>query len=228
MRRPTFLLPSFSLLLVLLVASPASAQWYGVVYLGANKTQPADITVKGDGYEETLKKVEFEARPFETPPYYGWRLGRFIDEGRRLGVELEFIHLKVIANPGQLGPDVQQYRMTHGLNFVVTNLTSRIPFGRSAYGDPPYALISRLGAGITVPHGETTILNVMKEQYEYGGLGAHAAIGLTARLKGRLSLVGEYKLTYAKPRITTAHNGTGQTTALTQHVAVGFAFGLTR
>ena len=215
-------------LVFLSMASPVSAQWYGVVYLGANKTQPSDITVKGDGYDLTIPKVDFEARPFESPQYYGWRLGRFLNEGRRLGVELEFIHLKVIANPDQLGPSVQQYRMTHGLNFVVANLTSRLPIGRSAHGDAPYALISRLGAGITVPHGETTILNVSKEQYEYAGLGAHAAIGLTARLKGRLSLVGEYKLTYAKPRITTAHNGTGQITALTHHVAFGFAFGLTR
>ena len=215
-------------LVFLSFASPASAQWYGVVYLGASKTQPADITAKGDGYDLHLQKVEFEGRPFESPQYYGWRLGRFVNEDRRLGMELEFIHLKVIAKPDQLGPQVQQYRMTHGLNFVVANLTSRVPFGRSAYGDAPYALVSRLGAGITVPHGETTILGVSKEQYEYAGLGAHVAIGLTARLKGRLSLVGEYKLTYAKPRITTALNGTGQTTALTHHVAVGFAFGLTR
>jgi hypothetical protein len=214
--------------LFLSMATPASAQWYGVVYFGANKTQPADITVKGDGYDQTFQKVKFEARPFESPPYYGWRLGRFLNDTRRLGVELEFIHLKVIANPTQLGPDVQQYRMTHGLNFVVANLASRLPFGRSAYGDAPFALISRLGVGVTVPHGETTILNVSKEQYEYGGVGAHAAMGLTAKLKGRLALVGEYKLTYAKPRITTAHNGTGRTTALTHHIAFGIAFGLTR
>ena len=220
--------PVLACLLFLSVASPASAQWYGVVYLGANKTQPADITVKGEGYDQTFRKVDFEGRPFESPQYYGWRLGRFLNDTRRLGVELEFIHLKVIANPDQLGPDVQQYRMTHGLNFLVANLTSRIPFGRSAYGDPPFAVISRLGAGATIPHAETVILGVSKEQYEYAGVGAHAAVGLTAKLKGRLSLVTEYKVTYAKPRISTAHNGTGQTTTLSHHVALGFAFGLTR
>ena len=45
--------------LFLSVATPASAQWYGVVYFGANKTQPADITVKGDGYDQTFQKVKF-------------------------------------------------------------------------------------------------------------------------------------------------------------------------
>jgi hypothetical protein len=220
--------PVLACLVFLGVATPASAQWYGVVYLGANKTLDADIAVKGDGYDLAFQKVDFEARPFESPQYYGWRLGRFLNDTRRLGVELEFIHLKVIANPDRLGPTVQQYRMTHGLNFILANLTNRVPFGRSAHGDAPFALISRLGAGVTVPHAETTILNVTKEQYEYAGIGAHAAVGLTAKLKGRLSLVGEYKVTYAKPKITTAHNGTGQMTALTHHVAVGFAFGLTR
>src|SRR5687767_5447294 len=111
--------------LLLSVATPASAQWYGVVYFGANKTQSADITIKGDGYEETLQKVDFEGQPLRSPPYYGWRLGRFFNDTRRLGVELEFIHLKVIANPDRLGPIVQQYRMTHGLNFILANLTSR-------------------------------------------------------------------------------------------------------
>lgn len=227
MRRPGFLVPSLCLLL-LSFASPAAAQWYGAVYLGANTTRPADVTVKGDGYDLTFPKVDFEARPFESPQYYGWRLGRFLGAERRVGVEVEFIHLKVIADADQLGPSVQQYRMTHGLNFLVANLTSRVPLGRSAYGDPPFALISRIGAGVTVPHAETTILGVSKEQYEYAGPGAHAAIGLSARLNGRLSLVTEYKLTYAKPRITTAHNGTGQTTTLTHHIAIGFAFGLSR
>lgn len=207
---------------------PASAQWYAGVYMGANTTTPADVTVKGDGYDITFPDVSFEAKSFTSPQYYGWRLGRFFDEGRRFGVELEFIHLKVIAKPEDLGPAVTRYQMTHGLNFLVLNFTNRIPLGRSAYGEPRVALITRGGAGVTLPHAETTILGESLEQYEYAGPGAHAAVGLDVRLKGRLSLVSEYKLTYARPTITTAHNGTGRTTALSHHLAVGFAFGLSR
>lgn len=206
----------------------ASAQWYGGVYMGANTTTPADVTVKGDSYDLTFPDVSFEAKSFTSPQYYGWRVGRFFDDGRRFGLELEFIHLKVIAKPEDLGPAVTRYQMTHGLNFLVVNLTNRIPLGRSAYGEPRVALVARGGAGITLPHAETTILGEPREQYEYAGLGAHAAVGLDVRLKGRLSLVSEYKLTYAKPTITTAHNGTGKTTAMSHHVAVGFAFGLSR
>lgn len=222
----------FSTLLVVGLLSgtpaPASAQWYAGVYMGANTTSPADVTVKGDGYDITYPDVSFEAKSFTSPQYYGWRVGRFFDEGRRFGMEVEFIHLKVIAKPEELGPDVTRYQMTHGLNFLVVNLTNRTPLGRSAYGEPRMALVARGGAGITLPHAETTILGASLEQYEYAGLGAHAAVGLDIRLKGRLSLVSEYKVTYAKPTITTAHNGTGRTTAMSHHLAVGFAFGLSR
>ena len=214
--------------LFLSCASPASAQWYGALYMGANTTKAADVTVKGDGYDLTFPKVDFDAQPFTSPQYYGWRLGRFLNDTRRVGLELEFIHLKVIANPDQLQPQVQRYQMTHGLNFLVANVTSRVPLGRSAYGDAPFALVSRLGAGITLPHAETTVFGEAREQYEYAGPGAHASIGLDVRLKGRLSLLTEYKLTYARPRITTANNGYGQTTTLSHHIAVGFAFGVSR
>jgi lipid A oxidase len=213
---------------LLLLASPASAQWYAGVYMGANTTRPADVTVKGDGYNITIPKVSFEAQPFTSPQYYGWRVGRFFSDTRRIGAEVEFIHLKVIGNPTQLRPSVQRYQMTHGLNYLVANLVSRVPFGRSAYGDAPFALISRIGAGATLPHAETTIFGAAQEQYEYAGLGAHAAIGIDVRLKGRLSLLSEYKLTYARPTISTANNGTGRTTTLSHHVAVGLAFGLSR
>jgi hypothetical protein len=222
----------FSTLLVigLLCGMPAraAAQWYAGVYMGANTTTPADVTVKGDGYDLTFPDVSFEAKSFTSPQYYGWRVGRFLDDGRRFGLELEFIHLKVIAKPGDLGPAVTRYQMTHGLNFLVVNLTNRIPLGRSAYGEPRVALVARGGAGLTLPHAETTVFGEPREQYEYAGLGAHAAVGLDVRLKGRLSLVSEYKLTYATPTITTARNGIGQTTAMSHHLGVGFAFGLSR
>lgn len=214
----------------LLLAHPslASAQWYGAAFLGANTTRAADVTVKGDDYDLTFPKVEFDGQPFTSPQYYGWRVGRFLSSTRRVGVELEFIHLKVIANPEQLQPEVQRYQMTHGLNFIVVNLTSRLPLGRSAYGDAPYALVSRIGAGATVAHAETTVFDEPRELYEYSGLGAHVALGLDVRVRGRLSLFTDYKLTYARPTISTARGGTGRTTTLSHHAAFGLAFGLSR
>jgi hypothetical protein len=211
-----------------LLPMTAEAQWYAGIYLGANTTQAADVRVTGPGYDLTYPDVSFEAKSFTSPQYYGWRLGRLLSDSRRIGIELEFIHLKVIARPEELGPEVTRYQMTHGLNFLVVNLVNQIPLGRSAYGDPPVSLFSKLGAGITIPHAETTVFGEAQEQYEIAGLGAQAALGLSIRLKGRLSLTTEYKLTYARPEISTALNGRGRTTALSHHVAVGVAFGMSR
>lgn len=221
-------LPFFAITALLLPATEARAQWYAGLYLGANTTASANVHVVGDGYDITYPDVDFEAKSFTSPQYYGWRIGRFLSESRRTGIEIEFIHLKTIAHPEDLGPDVTRYQMTHGLNYLVANFMSRMPIGKSATGEAPVAFISRLGAGVTLPHAETTVRGVEREQYEYAGPGVHAALGFDIRLKGRLSMVTEYKLTYAKPKITTAHNGTGQTTTLSHHVAVGFAFGLSR
>lgn len=214
--------------LCVIMPAPAAAQWYAGVYMGANTTQPATVTVTGDGYDVRFPNVSFEAQPFTSPQYYGWRLGRHVDEARRLGVELEFVHLKVIAKPEDLGPAVTRYQMTHGLNFLVVNLMRRIPLSRSTQGEGRIALTGRGGVGITLPHAETTILGQPREQYEYGGPGAHAALGLNVRLKGRASVTTEYKVTYARPTISMALNGTGRTTTLSHHVALGFAFGLSR
>jgi hypothetical protein len=44
---------------------------------------------------------------------------------------------------------------------------------------------------------------------------------------GKLSAYGEYKITYAQPKITIP-GGTGHMNALDHHIAFGFAIGFTR
>ena len=230
------------LITILGAATPAHAQWYFVGFLGANRTAPAnvDINVPASNVALTFQQVEFDARPFESPQYYGWRLGRIAGTKRGFGVEAEFIHLKVIgltnqryATTGTSGSApftsgdpmtriVDRYAMTHGLNFLVANAVFRQPLGSGRA-----AFIARVGAGITIPHTETTVLGGAVDQYEYGGAGLHAAIGLDVQLRGRLSFVTEYKLTRARPEISIA-NGAGVTTAVTHHLAFGLAFGLSR
>jgi hypothetical protein len=221
---------------VTLCSSRAYAQWHFVAYMGANHTPPADvhITQPTAPLDVTYHDVTFDAKPFKAPQYYGWRFGHTIGSSGRLGIELEFIHLKVIAetdktyaianfvgdqpsSSARMDNIVQRYAMSHGLNFILVNLLSRTsiggPGGRTA-------IVVRGGAGPTLPHAESTVFGVEKEQYEWAGLGVHGAAGLEVRISKRIAIVGEYKLTFAKPTITTA-DGTGQTTALTHHVAGG-------
>jgi len=214
----------------------ADAQFYIAGTFGANHTQSATVTVSVpavDLIKAEYQDVHFEAKPFASPQYYGWRAGYLFGAARRMGIELEFIHLKVIADTSRpyttssitlpMSHVVQRYQMTHGLNFILVNFVSRTPLGHG-----PFALIVRAGAGPTVPHAETTVLTQQQEQYEYAGMGLDASAGLDTRLKGRLSLVTEYKFTYAQPEITVAYGGTGQTTAATHQFAFGLAFNLSR
>jgi hypothetical protein len=233
-------------LLTLWCPTPARAQWYIAAYGGGNHTQSATVKIDqpSAGTSLEFRDVEFTAEPLRSPPYYGWRLGRLIGERRRWGIELEFIHLKAIgqtsrpvaivgrvgSGPSSTAVDtrapmntlVERYSMTHGLNFLLVNVVSRTPFGASSV-----ALVARAGAGPTLPHAETTVMGQAREQYEYGGLGAHGAAGLDIRLHRRLSGVIEYKVTAAKPTIDIV-NGTGRTAAVSHQVALGLVFGLWR
>jgi hypothetical protein len=232
------------LLLLCCIAAPAtaSAQWYVGFYLGANNTTRADITLELPDRNTSLtyEDVAFEAKPFESPQYYGYRVGRMFGEGRRFGIEGELIHLKTIAKVADAYPvsgvesgvavdevsrmsnRVQRYQMTHGLNFVLVNLVVRRPIANGRV-----ALVGRAGAGPTLPHAETTIATVTREQYEYGGLGVQLAGGIEVALGSRFHALAEYKFTRARPEID-VDGGTGRMTARCHQFAFGLAIRLSR
>ena len=229
-------------LLLILLPREAAAQWYGVATMGANTTAPADILIDRSAASTklTFENVEFESRSFNSPPYYGARLGRLFGPDRRWGLELEFIHAKVIAltaaayrvsgTANNVAIDttvpmsilVERYAMTHGLNFGLINVLSRTPLG-----DGPVTFVARAGGGVTIPHAESHIGGAVLEQYEFGGFAAHGAAGLDVRLGKGFSAVGEYKLTWSRPEIEIS-GGTGRMSALSHHIAFGLAFGLGR
>jgi len=232
------------LLVVLSFVAPAtaSAQWYVGLYLGANRTTKADITIDLPDRQTNLtyEDVAFEARPFAAPQYYGYRVGKTFGDQRRFGLEVELIHLKVIAKAADAYPvsgvedgvvvaevsrmdaRVQRYAMTHGLNFALVNFVMRRPIGNGRA-----VLVGRAGAGPTLPHAETTIATVTREQYEYGGLGLQLAGGAEFALGSRFSALGEYKFTRARPEID-VDGGTGRMTARCHQIAFGLAIRLSR
>ena len=234
-------------LLCLSLAWPSSAlaQVYATVSLGANQTAPADVTVTvpSAGLGVTYHDVQFSARSFDSPEYYVWRLGKLFGPSARLGVEFQFTHLKVIADtsksyvasgqingvalPGgtsvPMNAQVLEYQMTHGLNFLIVNGVGRWPIGKRQR----LALVGRFGVGTTLPHAETNVLGQFSQHYEFAGLGVEGSGGLAVKLTRLISIVADYKISDAHPRITVV-SGTGQTTAISQQIAIGLAFGFAR
>jgi hypothetical protein len=115
-----------------------------------NKTLPSSITIDRPAVGTSLvfEDVEYDAKPFNSPQYYGARLTRLFGGGSRgLGVEVEFLHIKVYARTrdivhvsgtfaGSAIDDrlvmfsfVERYNQTHGLNFLFANLVWRQPLG---------------------------------------------------------------------------------------------------
>jgi hypothetical protein len=223
----------------------ARAQMYFSVSAGGNHTQPADVTVNvpSAGLGVTYQGVQFSARSLDSPQYYMWRVGRLFGPPQRFGIEFEFTHLKVIgdtsksyAATGQIdgmplpsgtslpmNAEVQEYQMTHGLNFLIVNAVGRFPIrsGRRL------SLVTRAGLGTTLPHAETDVLQQFSQHYEFAGLGVEGSAGLAVKLGHLVSLVADYKVSEAQPRITVV-SGTGHMTALTQQVAIGLAVGFAR
>jgi hypothetical protein len=229
----------------LLLPATARAQWYVGTFTGGNVTQASTVTIDQPAFNRLLdfQDVAFDARPLESPQYYGARLGRLVGTGR-FGVEVEFLHVKAIARTdhivrvvgrdlgvpidGNLRMDqwVQRHGMTHGLNFLFANVVWRVPIAATS-SSAPAAIVLRAGAGPVVPGVDSVVDHVSVQEYQYAGLGGQLSAGVDIRLRGRLSATVEYKFTGTRP-VLDINEGTGAVTALTHHVAAGFAFGFSR
>src|SRR5918992_1585911 len=119
--------------------------WVVAAYVGGARTAASPLTVSQPALGNSLifEGVRFQSRSFDPPLYYGFRGGYFLRRMPSLGVEAEFIHLKVYSNPQQrvrvtglrrglsvagelpLGEIVQQYSISHGVNLLLFNVAAR-------------------------------------------------------------------------------------------------------
>jgi hypothetical protein len=200
---------------VLAFASSARAEWSLQGYLGASHTSPATLTLDrpASGAPVTLPGVPLESRSFETPPYYGYRLGWTASDGR-FGVEAELTHLKVFARAGSMGPLVERFSISHGLNLLLANVVWRQRI------TPRVRIVIRGGAGVAIPHGESRIGGVDQEQYEISSTALQGAAGPELVVARHVRAFVEYKLTTAAPAVSVA-GGTISGRYTSQHLAAG-------
>ena len=199
---------------ILVMRSPAAnAEWYLQGYLGASHTSPATLTLDlaASGVHSTFRDVQLDGRAFETPPYYGYRFGR---TWARLGIEGELTHLKVFAHAGSLGPLVERFSISHGLNLLVASVVWRQPVSHRL------RIVFRGGAGMAIPHGESRVAGVDQEQYELASIAFQSAVGPEFLVAQHARVFVEYKISTAAPQVGVSGGAiSGRYTS--QHLAAG-------
>jgi opacity protein-like surface antigen len=195
----------------------ADQNWTGGAYAGGAWTHSADVTlVSSTNGRQVLPDVTFRSESFESPIYYGYRVGHRL--GRTaLFVEGELIHLKVVANEQTLAPPLESLAMTHGMNLILGNA-----LWMTRAGSDRVRVTLRGGLGITVPHAETRIHGQERGAYEYGSIGWQLAPGVAMHATGPLYLNAEYKFTSARPEIETV-DGQAAVPARSHHWLLGVA-----
>ena len=231
----------FLVLLALGRPAPARADWTIGGYLGAAHTATSAVSIRQPPIDTNLvlDGVKFRGRSFESPLYYGYRVGYELHFARTLSIEAELIHGKVYAETEQevsirgrrngiavdgrepMSRSVEALSMSHGLNLILFNVVARLPAGSSS---SRLQLTGRLGAGPTWPHVESTIGGVHQEQYQWGSVATQAAVGLEVRLTHGLSALGEYKFSRTRETVTVSDGGEARSLLRTHHAVFGLGY----
>jgi opacity protein-like surface antigen len=218
----------------------ASAEWTLAAFVGGARTQDSTIGLSqaSQSTDVTLSLVRYRSESLNAPIYYGYRIGVFASSGW-IGIEGEFIHLKVIADTARpvmregvirgvtvsdvrpLATVLERFSITHGVNLLLVNAVARRAIQGSNDGPPRWFFTGRAGAGASVPHPESTIAGVNLERYEWGSFSFQAAGGMELRLTNRLYLSGEYKFTHTVQHVSVAAGGSVRTPLTTQHLLAG-------
>ena len=205
-----------AILVVFLVLSPltAQAEWSAAAFLGASATLRTTLTLHRDGLPDvTWRDVPLAGRAFESPPYYGYRVGWRPAHGP-VGVEAELVHLKVYAPDGAMAPPVERYSLSHGLNLLLGNAVFRAAVARRLW------IAARGGIGVAIPHAESRVAGVTQEQYEVSSAALQVAAGPRLTVGRHAHLFAEYKWTTTAP-VVHVSGGTIGARYTTQHLAAG-------
>jgi hypothetical protein len=217
---------------------PVWAEWTAGAFLGGARTQESSIRLirTAEATDVTLSPVRYRSESFDPPIYYGYRLGFFPRAGW-LGVEAEFIHLKVTAETSRsatmggtvrgarvdgtqpLTAVLERFSISHGVNLVFVNAVVR-RVARTSDTPPRWFLAGRVGAGPSVPHPESTIGGASFEGYEWGSWGVQAAGGAELRVVKRVYVTAEYKLTRTVQDVAVV-GGAARTPLTTHHLVAG-------
>lgn len=210
-------------------------------YSGKAFNAGADVTLRESaaGTDITLYDVPFDDNSLKLPPYWGARLGYYARGKVAVGVALDFVHAKAIADTGHVvlarglwrgelvegWAPVRRYvsrlELSHGNNlFLIEGLLKYSPpvlSGRAEF-------YGGAGTGPALVHVEVTMpgQEVFEYQWDWcwGGLA-----GGRFWLARRAALFGEYKYTRGGYELDLPDGSVAMTSA-TSHLTAGLTLRL--
>ena len=228
--------------LVLALPWPARADWMLSAYLGDVWTRPSTTRIDRPSLRTSLELIDLHYRSESNKPrrYYGYRIGWIPRAHRWMAIEAEHVHAKVFAETADIrrvrgtlhgvpidtsqrvSLIVEELSMSHGLNFIFGNFVIRREFGSPHGAGRRAAAAVRVGAGPTVPHAESAVGGVVRQQYEYGGIGTQVGGGVEFAVWRAMHVLGEYKFTGTTARIS-IDDGEAVIPARSHHAVAGIA-----
>jgi hypothetical protein len=198
---------------ILLTAALAFSQSFWSIEplrTGSAKSFSTNLEIQQTAFPKFKFDADYETRPFEDAPYYGWRISR---QNKNHAWELEFLHHKIYLtnNP----PEIQHFEVSHGYNMLFLN--HAWIFG------PNYL---RAGAGPVISHTESEIRGLgFVSNYEISGFVGQAAFGRRFYVSRIFYFTLEGKFTLATASVSIAQ-GKAHTPNVAIHGIAGIGFDL--
>jgi len=247
MKKPSKLAKATLLTLMttgLLSVQPVNAELNLAIFAGKSLIDNSDLNLKQGNTNMTFHDVEWEDKSFESPIFYGGRVGYWFDSAPNWGVSVDFSHLKnylvdsgtvnvsgvqngvPVSGNQPINATIQSFNMSHGLNAITFNGQYRwFPTGkRDSTLLGRMQLYTGLGAGFTVPHVEALINGVKTYEYQAGaGPVVNGMMGVNYDIYSFISGFAEYKLTYADVEDELKGGGTINTETVNHQIIFGLA-----
>jgi lipid A oxidase len=218
-------------------ATPALAEFQVGLYGGWTESFASDLTiVQPGGTNLTLNDVPWSEVPLHAPPYWGLRGTYWFDSSPNWGFMVDYNHAKVIADRGaivgasgtrdgvkigptdRVGNTVETMEFTDGINEIFFG-------GQYRWIRERWTPYVGFGVGFAFPHVEFRRApgppNPRTFDYQVTGVAVEGLIGIEYHVGPRLSIFGDYKLSYSNNDADLVGGGTLQTDITTNHFILG-------
>jgi opacity protein-like surface antigen len=193
---------------LVLVAQPASAEWFGDIFVGQSFTEKNDVTVHSTPGQTFFRGVEFD-----RSVAYGGRFGRYLDAAPFFGLAVDFFKFSAPIGPQTVGLDgcvpsggcsgghSNPKRIDIDSLAISVDAMLRLPLLKTKAA--PYGALQPYIAGglplfiTTVTPRTTAMFRNHEDDTDYS-FGLKAAGGIAFHVAPNLMLFGEYRYTHVQ------------------------------